>query len=562
MPKIPGMKSKIAMIVDQQDLSQLLYITSVSRDIGPVVKNRIISVNAWIMNDVLNSADVLNRIFTGELQKIIFSDQPDRYWEGRIKPEIKPNNSEKWANMTIDIEVPDGVAYAIEPKTISVSNQESVTLTNNGTEAFYPTFDFHTTTETYMVSAVTNDAVFQYGESLDAAPTKKVNVSRVETTDGHETTKTQLFYNGRWDGVETHPYEVQKIVDSWVTSGNWHKRGGTAPTVGSKAKIAKWANHWQTGEKMDSWVKGKSFPVVQVKNVNQSKSKKAYLLKNGQYYLGWVLEQDIDTGGGGSTGKNPNDLIPAYGANVGEKWRGPAMRYYIDGHCTNWDCHVWLNYFKERPNERGAFYFAIMRGDTVIASIQLSSHQNNMNTWINFNARQQGMDMGAYDKQLASHMWGRLHIKKDGDKFTFDVMKDNGKKLQRSYTVPSDEEDLEPSHVLVWAGVYGAFPHAQEISAVKLNFQGNNTRVWVSPKDETVTEIMNLPDPSTIIPAGETVRLEMSTGLAYRNGGESLTPIQYGSKPVKILPGEQEVILACDGEQQPDVDIYYREVFR
>lgn len=551
---------KFEMIVDGQSLKELIYITSVDRTMGPPVENRKITVNAYIIHDVLATVDVLNKLLTGDVQKIIFTDQPDRYWEGKVKEDIKPSSSEQWSKIEIEIEVPDGVAYAIEPKTISVSNQESVTLTNNGTEAFYPTFDFHTTAETYMVSAVTNNEIFQYGEALDTAPTKKVNVSRTETTDGHEETKNQLFYNGRWDGAPTEGYGVQQIVDSWVTSGEWHKRGGTPPTVGSKAKIAKWANHWQTGEKMDSWVKGRSFPVVKTKKVNQSKSKNAYLLKNGSYYLGWVLEQDIDTGAGGRTGKNPNDLIPAYGANSGEKWRGPAMRYAIKGHCTNWDATTWINYFKERPTERGAFYFAIMSDDYVIASIQLSSHQNNMNTWVNFNARQQGMDMGSYDRQLASRMWGRLHINKNGNKFTFDVMKDHGKKIQRSYTVPGD--DLEPTHILVWGGVYAAFPHIDEMSAVKMSFQGTDTRVWVSPKDETVSQLVNLPDPSTIIPAGETVRLEMNTGLAYRNGGESLTPIQYGSKPVKILPGEQEVILACDGEQQPDVDIYYREVFR
>ena len=58
-------------------------------------------------------------------------------------------------------------------------------------------------------------------------------------------------------------------------------------------KIADYATHWQTGEKIDPKVKGEEFSVVQEKAVSQSKSRKAYLLHDGSYYIGWLLEQDV-----------------------------------------------------------------------------------------------------------------------------------------------------------------------------------------------------------------------------------------------------------------------------
>ncbi|KAA9300760.1 CHAP domain-containing protein [Aerococcus sanguinicola] len=59
--------------------------------------------------------------------------------------------------------------------------------------------------------------------------------------------------------------------------------------------IAKHATHWQTGERIHPKVLGKTYKVVGEKAVKQSHSRKAYLLRDGRYYLGWVLDQDVAT---------------------------------------------------------------------------------------------------------------------------------------------------------------------------------------------------------------------------------------------------------------------------
>lgn len=84
-------------------------------------------------------------------------------------------------------------------------------------------------------------------------------------------------------------------INSWVLVQDLDevKSGSTQKTfkVGDKAKVRKSATNYQTGQKIASFVKGQTYKVKQVKNVNQSRSKKAYLLDG---INSWVLEQDLE----------------------------------------------------------------------------------------------------------------------------------------------------------------------------------------------------------------------------------------------------------------------------
>ena len=64
--------------------------------------------------------------------------------------------------------------------------------------------------------------------------------------------------------------------------------GGRA--VGTKVTVRSAATHYQTGQPIASWVKGSTYAIKQVKAVNQSASKRAYLLDG---INSWVLEQDV-----------------------------------------------------------------------------------------------------------------------------------------------------------------------------------------------------------------------------------------------------------------------------
>ncbi|MDB7694031.1 CHAP domain-containing protein [Enterococcus faecalis] len=60
--------------------------------------------------------------------------------------------------------------------------------------------------------------------------------------------------------------------------------------IGDKVMLLETASAYQTGETIPSSLKGKSYTVMEIKNVTQSQSKKAFLLKE---LMSWVLEQDV-----------------------------------------------------------------------------------------------------------------------------------------------------------------------------------------------------------------------------------------------------------------------------
>lgn len=98
----------------------------------------------------------------------------------------------------------------------------------------------------------------------------------------------------------------------------------TAPTsglaVGSKVTVRAAATHYQTGQPIASWVKGKTYTIQQVKVVNQSASKRAYLLSD---IVSWVLEQD---------------LIPftAQTAKKPTRWINSGSTLYLPGDVSKW----------------------------------------------------------------------------------------------------------------------------------------------------------------------------------------------------------------------------------
>lgn len=69
-----------------------------------------------------------------------------------------------------------------------------------------------------------------------------------------------------------------------------HKSGYAAKKVGDTVTVLTTATKYQTGQIMAPFVKGSKYKIKQVKNVNQSNSKRAYLLDK---INSWVLEQDV-----------------------------------------------------------------------------------------------------------------------------------------------------------------------------------------------------------------------------------------------------------------------------
>lgn len=78
-----------------------------------------------------------------------------------------------------------------------------------------------------------------------------------------------------------HKNDIQLVTSSTTTA---------TKKVGDTVTVQSHATQYQTGQNIPSWVKGKKYKIKQIKSVNQSKSKKAYLLDG---INSWFLEQDI-----------------------------------------------------------------------------------------------------------------------------------------------------------------------------------------------------------------------------------------------------------------------------
>lgn len=108
---------------------------------------------------------------------------------------------------------------------------------------------------------------------------------------------------------ELHGKSVNAVKDYFISQIKKYYNGTATtpeptPTPTSKTvTVGKWATHYQTGQKIAEFVKGNKYKVKQEKAVNQSNSKKAFLLDG---INSWVLEQDTEEFKGSSSNNNNN----------------------------------------------------------------------------------------------------------------------------------------------------------------------------------------------------------------------------------------------------------------
>ena len=147
------MDPKHDLLVDGQSINQICHILDVRRTMGPPVKNRKISVKLLVRHDIMKTIDVLNRTLTGQMQQFIFTDQPDRFWRGRVLSDIKPTSSWQNAEISFEIEVPSGVAYSLEYVNKSFKSAVAIEIENRGTNPVRPILDIQCTDKTCIVAA-------------------------------------------------------------------------------------------------------------------------------------------------------------------------------------------------------------------------------------------------------------------------------------------------------------------------------------------------------------------------------------------------------------------------
>lgn len=575
---------RLSITFDGHDLSDLITIEKIERSVASATRNRLIENDAmnggifigsnrepktitvhfnYVEENLTEMRRILARYLVGEKTgQLICSDEPDVYYEAKIDGEIKLNESKGYARGSMDFLVPDAVAYSIEPINRTFPPATSIFLNNNGSDYAYPTYDFTLKSDTYMVALSTAEATYQFGETLEQAPTKTVTY-RLDEVPGYEPMiKRQVILDDKMNTVLPEGwayFDISQIREDWSSTGGTYRVLQTTPIGPSQAtvKVAQHALLWQTGERIADWVKGRTFTTDKVKTVNQSRSTKAYRLIDGNNYLGWLLEQDIE----GQNEHNLGGLEALYGTPVPRKWYGPAIHKNIRGKATNWQIDVRSSFKLSKHAEYGMQYFAVLDGLNPLFTFEVTAHKINRTATIYLTARDKGLsftqDTGNY---FMKDFEGLITVNCIDDKLTLEIRNTiSNKMISQTWTVP-EIRGYAPTKVALFNSRYPDKPIPEKNYFSQIKYTGFNAVVWVDP-DATVD--VNEPDPIHVFKAGDQIRLDMNDNKAYVNGLEMLTPIAYGSSAARIAPGTHEVIITTESTgEQPDLEVNYREVYK
>lgn len=132
----------------------------------------------------------------------------------------------------------------------------------------------------------TSTTSFKVGDKVkivDALYKDSTGVGRSTASRGKTGTIKRVVSGNKPYLIDSLGWAHKNDIQLVTTSNATHK-------VGDTVTVQAHATNYQTGQKIPSWVKGQKYKIKQVKSVNQSKSKKAYLLDGVN---SWFLEQDV-----------------------------------------------------------------------------------------------------------------------------------------------------------------------------------------------------------------------------------------------------------------------------
>lgn len=579
-------KQKFSFTFDGTDFRDLITVEEVKRPLASEVENELVS-NRLMTGAMLEGShrkplyitvkynfqnkklSPLRRVLgqylvTDELCSLIFSDEPDRYYMAKIDGATDVDESHFYAKGSLTFLVPDGLAHAVNAKDVYIKSASTVVIENNGSDVVYPQIECHFNSESHMLAVSTKGRTFQWGETLELSPLKKVKFTTTEQVDAGFQRRNAKILGDTFENTNGFStFDAQTITGDWLSAGSFTAGGKKAeptPTNG-KIKIGTWATHWQTGERMAPHVKGGMiFDVVQTKNVRQSHSTKAYLLKKDGWYIGWLLSQDIDNGSN-HLATPDGSVSPNYGSGSG--WHGPAVSFPMAGEATDWSIDLWHWFHKAQNHQMGAVYVGVWDEQGEIAGCFLSAHRPSIVAEHTFRAGGRGIGGPGSHAGHFVDFYGRTRIIKKGTDLTFDIWNDRTKR-GRVFSAHISESlaSRVAKKAVVWCGQYGDMAPLQDNRLDSIYATGHNAKVWVDAHSEIKENIMNLPDPKVTVKAGDMLTLNMADNTAYLNGARELTPIAYASRSIAIPPGRHEILISTDGDVAPDVYIRYREVYK
>ncbi|MBT0938754.1 phage tail family protein [Streptococcus lutetiensis] len=138
-----------------------------------------IKVDIFIAGNVLEIIDVLNDIFAEYPAKLVFSDQPDRYYLATLSKFPEPSSSVREAELTLEFESFDGVAHSVAYKRFDNPTVKDGLLTfnveNKGNETALPIIRLKSNSDNGYYGLVSDSGVMAVGnkEEMDGKTVEK-----------------------------------------------------------------------------------------------------------------------------------------------------------------------------------------------------------------------------------------------------------------------------------------------------------------------------------------------------------------------------------------------------
>lgn len=155
-----------------------------------------IEIDFTLLKDLIATKRIVGKITSSkQLQSIIFSDDPNVFWEVIIDGEIKAteHNNGKYTTGTLTFLVPKGYAESVDTKVLNndnsggengtiinnADNSVSVLINNNGTLPIYPTIKVTPTSETGYLAFVGQNGVLEIGNPDEADEERKTKQTTI-----------------------------------------------------------------------------------------------------------------------------------------------------------------------------------------------------------------------------------------------------------------------------------------------------------------------------------------------------------------------------------------------
>jgi len=159
-----------------------------------------IKVDIFIAGNVLETIDILNDIFAEYPAKLVFSDQPDRYYLATLSKFPEPSSSVREAELTLEFESFDGVAHSVAYKRFDNPTVKDGLLTfnieNKGNETALPIIRLKSNSDNGYYGLVSDSGAMAVGNK------EEVNGKTVEKSVDDIWYRGEKIFDGFNNGIK------------------------------------------------------------------------------------------------------------------------------------------------------------------------------------------------------------------------------------------------------------------------------------------------------------------------------------------------------------------------